>query len=247
MENLALPKPCIYIGKVMHARLVPKVHKFRYGVFSLLLDLDQLNSGKLPSLLKVDKWGLISFYRRDHGQRDGSDLKHWVNELLKKDSQEPADKIFLLSFPRIFGFGFSPLSVFFCYRKKRFYAVIYEVKNTFGDQIAYTLPILTNSGDLIMQEHDKQMYVSPFIEMDQIYKFVIKNPGETFSLKIKQTGSGIKTLIATHNAKRITLSNKNLLKSLLTHPLMGIKILLGIHWEALKLFIKGVKLVPYQN
>ena len=91
------------------------------------------------------------------------------------------------------------------------------------------------------------MYVSPFIEMDQIYKFVIKNPGETLSLKIKQTGSGIKTLIATHNAKRITLSNKNLLKSLLTHPLMGIKILLGIHWEALKLFIKGVKLVPYQN
>ena len=165
MENLALPKSCIYIGKVMHARLVPKVHKFRYGVFSLLLDLDQLNGGKLPSLLKVDKWGLISFYRRDHGRRDGSDLKHWVNELLKKASQEPAEKIFLLSFPRIFGFGFSPLSVFFCYRKKRFYAVIYEVKNTFGDQIAYTLPILTNSGDLIMQEHDKQMYVSPFIEI----------------------------------------------------------------------------------
>ena len=89
------------------------------------------------------------------------------------------------------------------------------------------------------------MYVSPFIEMNQVYNFIIKTPGKNLCLKIKQSGSGVKTLIATHNARRVTLSNKNLLKSLLTHPLMGIKILFGIHWEAIRLFIKGIKTVSY--
>ena len=114
-------------------------------------------------------------------------------------------------------------------------------------RISRALEVYYSTGKPLSEWHRDGKATTHFAKKFEIYKFAIKNPGETLSLKIKQTGSGINTLIATHNAKRITLSNKNLLKSLLTHPLMGIKILLGIHWEALKLFIKGVKLVPYQN
>ena len=246
MKEFSLPKSCIYVGNVMHARLAPKPHKFRYGVFSLFLDLDKVEQGILPSFLKIDKWGVVSFYRKDHGSRDGTNLKCWANQELEKKMLNPAEKIFLLSFPRIFGFGFSPLSIFFCYRDKNIFAVIYEVKNTIGDQVAYTLPIEKVSKEIIFQEHRKEMYVSPFIEMNQVYNFIIKTPGKNLCLKIKQSGSGVKTLIATHNARRVTLSNKNLLKSLLTHPLMGIKILVGIHWEAIRLFLKGIKTVSYK-
>ncbi len=247
MRQFSLPESCIYVGNVMHARLTPRPHKFRYGVFSLMLDLDHLYSDILPSFLKINKWGIISFYNRDHGNRDGGNLKLWVNEELKKNKLTSADKIFLLTFPRIFGFGFSPLSIFFCYRDGGIFAVVYEVKNTFGDQIAYTLPISKRGQEIIIQEHKKEMYVSPFIEMNQMYNFIIKNPGKNLSIKIKQSGKGIKTLIATHNGKRIALNNKNLLKSLFKHPLMGIKVLFGIHWEALRLFLKGIKMVSYQS
>ena len=229
----------------MHARLFPKAHKFTYRVFSIFLDLDHINSASLPSALKIDRWGLFSFYAKDHGSRDGSDLKLWANQLLEKNFQETAEKIYLLSFPRILGLGFSPLSIFFCYNDGNMYAIIYEVKNTFGDQVTYTLPVTTYD-DPIVQHHQKEMYVSPFIEMDQLYEFIIKNPEKNLAVKIKQSGVDGKTLIATHNAKRIALSNKNLFKSLLTHPLMGIKILLAIHWEALRLFVKGVKVVAHK-
>ena len=101
----------------MHARLFPKPHKFIYRVFSIFLDLDNINSATLPSILKIDRWGLFSFYAKDHGGRDGSNLKAWANHLLEKNSQEPAEKIYLLSFPRILGLGFSPLSIFFCYNR----------------------------------------------------------------------------------------------------------------------------------
>ncbi len=227
----------------MHARLFPKPHKFIYGVFSIFLDLDNINAATLPSVLKVDRWGLLSFYSKDHGSRDGRNLKVWANQLLEKNFQEPAEKIYLLSFPRILGLGFSPLSIFFCYNKGNMAAVIYEVKNTFGDQVTYTLPVTIRNNQPITHYHQKEMYVSPFIEMDQLYEFIIKNPEQTLAIKIKQSGVDGKTLIATHNGKRIALSNKNLFKSLLTHPLMGIKILVAIHWEALRLFLKGVKAV----
>ena len=231
----------------MHARLFPKPHKFIYRVFSIFLDLDNIDSVSLPSILKINRWGLFSFYSKDHGSRDGQNLKLWANNLLETNSQKAAQKIYLLSFPRVLGLGFSPLSIFFCYNNGNMYAIIYEVKNTLGDQVTYTLPVRTCNDEPIIQYHQKEMYVSPFIEMDQLYEFIIKNPEQNLAIKIKQSGVDGKTLIATHNAKRIALTNKNLFKSLLTHPLMGIKILLAIHWEALRLFVKGVKVVAHKN
>lgn len=240
---------CLYQGHVMHMRLTPFVHKFRYRVFTLYLDVDRLaETISTLRLLKLDRFGLLSFHHRDHGLRDGSTLRPWVESLLAEHGMSAPAKIRILAFPRFFGYVFNPLSVYFCeHEDGSLRAIVYEVKNTFGDQHPYVVPIDSRGSSLERHEVDKGFYVSPFIGMKQTYKFTIRQPDEKLSLRIKQHDETGPWLIATQSGDRRPLTDRELLRQWLRHPLMTFKVMVAIHWEALRLAIKGARFHPYRG
>ena len=236
---------CIYNGTVIHKRYKPKTHFFKYSVFSLLLDLSELEllNDKIR-FFSFNKFNLISFFEKDHGNRDGTSLLNWVKNYLKKNQIETENiKIKLLCYPRIFGYVFNPLSVFFVYDKnKKLVSILYEVKNTFGEQHTYVFRV-DNQNNLIQNNCSKKFHVSPFIQMDCNYFFKILKPGERLSIIIDQYDPKGKILFASQDGIKANLTGKELIKSYLKHPLMTFKIISAIHFEAFKLWIKGIKLV----
>ena len=236
---------CIYDGNVIHKRFKPKVHFFKYKVFSLLIDLSELN--ELNNKLKffsLNRFNLISFYEKDHGDRDGSSLFNWVklNLTINNVSTENI-KIKLLCYPRILGYVFNPLSIFFIYDKnENLISILYEVKNTFGEQHTYVFKIDIKHKQ-IFNNCKKKFYVSPFMDLESKYFFKVLIPNERLSVIIDQRDKQGKLLFASQDGERVKLSSKNLLISYLKHPLMTLKIISAIHYEALKLWIKGIKLV----
>ena len=233
----------IYTGKVIHRRFKPKEHYFKYSVFSLLIDLDELEDiQKEISIFSYNKFNIISFFDKDHGERDSSSLKNWVYSNLKTLGIEEEVKIKLLCYPRIFGYVFNPLSIFFVYDKNsKLIAILYEVKNTFGEQHTYVFK--TNDETVIQNNCKKQFYVSPFIEMNCEYSFKILKPEEQLSVVINQSDEEGKLLFASQDGTAQEFNNKNLIISFLSHPLMSFKVIAAIHYEAFKLWIKRIKLV----
>ena len=236
---------CIYNGNVIHKRFKPKEHIFKYKVFSLLIDLSELSIlEKELKLFSYNKFNILSFYDIDHGPRDGTSLTAWVKENLSKNNiNNEAITIKLLCYPRIWGYVFNPLSVFFVYDKNlNLIAILYEVKNTFGEQHTYIFKIEKNS-QLFEHSCKKKFHVSPFIEIDCTYFFKILKPEKKLSIVINQNDNKGKLLFATQDGEKKDLNTKNLAVSYLSHPLMSFKIIGAIHYEALKLWLKGVKLV----
>ena len=235
----------IYNGNVIHKRFKPKEHYFKYKVFSLLIDLDELNIIKQKiKIFSHNKFNILSFSDKDHGPRDGSSIKEWIKKNLKDNQIDTKDiKIKLLCYPRIFGFVFNPLSVFFIYNKKsELISILYEVKNTFDEQHTYIFKSRENENP-IKHTCKKKFHVSPFIEMNCTYFFKILKPGDKISVIIDQYDEEGKLLYASQDGSRIELNNKNLFLSYLKHPLMTFKIIAAIHFEAFKLWIKGIKFI----
>lgn len=239
----------LYVGKVMHARLKPVGHRFSYRVMSLLIDLDRLEiADRQTPLFGVNRRALYSFHEADHGPRDGSSLRDYAQRCAAGHGIDLAGgRVLLLCYPRLFGYAFNPLSVYFCYQAGGQLALaIYEVRNTFGEIHAYVLPV--NGSDTgpagIRQEQDKRFYVSPFIEMETRYRFRLVAPQEHVKLRILETDCEGPLLSATFNGCRRALTTKELLRSLFSLPAVTLKIIAAIHWEALRLWLKGVQLVP---
>lgn len=239
----------LYFGDVMHARLKPMGHRFSYRVMSLLIDLDQLEKADNQSpLFGVNRAALYSFRESDHGDRDGTSLRGYVRRSASELGIDlSGGRIQLLCYPRLFGYTFNPLSVYFCYRAGGELALmIYEVRNTFGDIHPYVLPVL--SGEIsdagVRQQQNKLFYVSPFIEMAMRYHFRVSPPGEAVKIRILETDGEGPLLAATFNGRRQELTTGSLLKSFFSLPLVTFKILAAIHWEGLRLWIKGARLVP---
>ncbi len=234
----------IYEGKVIHKRFKPKYHFFKYNVFSLFLDLDEINLiQKKIKIFSNNSFNILSFYDKDHGPRDGSDLKAWVIENLKSNNiQFEYIKVKLLCYPRIFGYVFNPLSIFFVYdNHSKIIAILYEVKNTFGEQHTYIFKV--NDEKIITNSCEKKFFVSPFIEMKSKYNFRILKPEKMLSVIIDQSDKEGKLLYASQDGVAKEINNKNMLISYISHPLMTFKVIAAIHFEALKLWLKGVKLV----
>ena len=236
---------CIYIGSVIHKRFKPKKHFFKYNVFSLFLDLDEINELDQKILFfSYNKFNILSFFDKDHGHRDGSSIKNWLIHILKKKNISTTNiKIKILCYPRIFGYVFNPLSIFFIYdADSNPIAILYEVKNTFGEQHTYVFKIDIKNKQ-ILNNCKKKFYVSPFMDLESKYFFKVLIPNERLSVIIDQRDKEGKLLFASQDGERVKLSSKNLLKSYLKHPLMTLKIISAIHYEALKLWMKGIKLV----
>ena len=235
----------IYNGKVIHKRFKPKVHYFKYKVFSLLIDLSELEIlDKKVNFFSYNKFNLISFYEKDHGDRDGSSLTSWVKKNLEKYNIQAKDiKIKILCYPRIFGFVFNPLSVFYIYKlEDQLISILYEVKNTFGEQHTYIFKV-TKDANLVQNNCSKKFHVSPFIEMNCNYFFRLLKPGNKISVIIDQYDNEDQILYASQDGTRSDFNTQHLIKSYLKHPIMTFKIILAIHFEAFKLWAKGIKFI----
>jgi hypothetical protein len=239
----------LYVGDVMHARLKQVGHRFSYRVMSLLIDLDRLEvADRQTPLFGVNRRALYSFHEADHGDRDGSSLRLYAQRCAAEHGIDlTGGRVLLLCYPRLFGYTFNPLSVYYCYRADGQPALlIYEVRNTFGDIHAYVLPV--TRGDIspagIRQTQDKRFYVSPFVEMAMRYHFRVMLPQDRVKLRILETNSEGPLLSATFNGQRRILTTRELLRSFFSLPLVTLKIIAAIHWEALRLWLKGVRPVP---
>lgn len=239
----------LYFGDVMHARLKPIGHRFSYRVMSLLIDLDRLGEADRQSaLFGVNRAALYSFHEKDHGPRDGSSLRAFAERCAAAEGIDlGGGRVELLCYPRLLGYGFNPLSVYFCRDADGELAlVIYEVRNTFGEIHPYILPV--RAGELddagLRQQQDKLFYVSPFVPMAMRYHFRVLPPSDTVKLRILETDQDGPLLAATFNGRRRALTSPALLRSFFSLPLGVLKIMAAIHWEALRLWLKGARLVP---
>jgi DUF1365 family protein len=242
----------LYVGEVMHARLKPIGHRFSYQVMSLLIDLARLaTADRQSALFGVNRAALYSFHEADHGERDGSPLRAYAQRCAADHGIDlTGGRVLLLCYPRLLGYTFNPLSVYFCYRIDGELALmIYEVRNTFGDIHAYVLPVkpdqLSEAG--VRQQHEKLFYVSPFIEMAMRYHFRVSPPDQRVKLRILETDGDGPLLAATFNGRRRALNTRQLLRACFAFPLVTLKIMAAIRWEALRLWLKGARLVPRQN
>ena len=230
---------CIYNGVVTHKRFKPVKHFLKYKTFSFFIDLDEIEKlDKNNIIFSFNRFNIFSFYNRDHGDRDGKSLKNWVmDNLIKFKISENINKIKLLCYPRIFGYVFNPLSIFYCYQDEKLKVIFYEVKNTFNEQHTYIFKV--NDSNIVTQKCKKKFYVSPFMNMDTYYNFRLLNPDDKLSVSIEQTDKKDTILNAVQTGERKDFNLKQLVVNFFKYPLMTIKIISAIHFEALLLWKKG--------
>jgi DUF1365 family protein len=236
-----------YIGEVRHRRFGRPAHRLRYRIAYVLVDLDRMGEADAQSqLLSVDRGGVMSVRARDHGPGDADDLAGWVRGLLRAHGvKEPAARIELLTLPRMFGFVFNPLSVYFIRgAHDAIHHVLYEVSNTFGERHVYLCPA-RETGGALAHEAAKRFYVSPFFDVDGRYRFRVTPPGDALAVAIRYLdAAGRPALTALLTGRRAPVSDATCLKILASLPLMTLGVVAGIHWEALKLWLKGARYRP---
>jgi len=232
----------LYIGNVMHRRLRPRAHHLRYRIWSLLLDLGEIDAlaGRLR-LFSRNRFNLLSFHDRDHGDGSATPLRAQAEALLAEAGQDFAlGAVRLLAMPRVLGFGFNPLTVWYCHDQAgALRALIHEVHNTFGERHAYVLPVSTD-GDDVRQHCAKRFHVSPFLPMAMDYEFRLAPPGERLAITITASDEAGTVLTAVHTARARPMTDRELARAFLTHPLLTVKVVAGILWEAARLVAKRV-------
>jgi uncharacterized protein len=239
----------LYYGNVMHQRMRPVGHRFDYKVFSLMVDLDHLEEArKLSPLFSVNRFNLLSFHESDHIRGSRADnLRAHVDGLLAEAGlpRRPA-RILLACYPRVLGRVFNPLSVFYAYDAAgTLQALVYQVRNTFGEDHTYVCPVEESerSAAGIRQVRRKIFHVSPFLGMELSYHFRMAPPGETLKWRILETDADGPLLAATYSARAESLSTSSILRNVARIPMLTWKIVGAIHFEALRLWLKGVAYV----
>lgn len=233
----------IFRGEVMHLRLRPRRHSLRYRVFSLLLDLDEVQAVSARSrLFGYNRRNVLSFWETDHGDGSLGGLRAWIEAQLRAANMlEDGMTIRVLCYPRIFGYVFNPLTVYFCSASNgALKAILYEVCNTFGERHTYVIPVEDGGTGAVRQGCGKELYVSPFMPMSCFYRFHIEPPGERVVVRIDESDAEGLVLLASFSGRREALSDGALLRALVRYPLMTLKVTAGIHWEALRIWWKGI-------
>lgn len=234
----------LYRGVVMHRRARPRVHGFRYRLFWVLLDIDRLDEAAATTrLFSIDRFNLLSFQPRDHGDGSGAPLRGQLEAQLSEAGITGVDgPVRLLTLPRVLGFVFNPISIYYCHRADGgLVAVIYEVSSTFGERRSYVLP---SSGERFEQSCAKALRVSPFMRMDMTYAFRGRDPDERLTLAIDGNDAEGLLIATAISGERRPLSDREILKAALAIPFETLKVVVAIHWEALRLFLKRTPLAP---
>jgi DUF1365 family protein len=238
----------LYVGDVMHQRFYPLAYRFNYSVFSVLLDLEDIEAG-FPNnrLLSHNRFNLLSFYDRDHGAHSSQALRPWLEQaLFQAGVNVPLGRARINAYPRILGYQFNPMTTWYCEDQAGdMIAIVCTVSNTFGQWHHY---ILHNQGEALAwpfeAQADKVFHVSPFIDMPMRYHFRFLPPDERLVVHILETEGDKRLLVATHVAHQQPLTDGNLLKQCLRIPFLTLKVITLIHWQALKIWLKGARLFP---
>jgi DUF1365 family protein len=234
----------LYAGVVSHARVKPRRHKLAYRIFMLLIDLDELPGLKLKTL-GVGGFNLFGFDPKRFGAQgseegSGRPLKAQIEATLAEAGIAHGGPIRMLAMPQILGRAFNPLTVYFCHAPNRtLTAILYEVNNTFGERHSYLIP--APNAALIKQGCAKEFYVSPFMDMDLTYAFRILRPEERVLVAVDTSDADGLILTASFSGERRPLTDAALVKAWLTHPWMSVGVVAAIHFEALKIWLKGEK------
>jgi DUF1365 family protein len=239
-----ISRSALYVGAVMHRRLRPTVHQFRYRAFWLLIDLDELPA--LTARLRLfshNRFNLFALHEADQGDGSATQLRIQAERHLSEAGIDIAGgSIRLLCMSRTIGYSFNPTSIYFCHLPGgELAAIIYEVHNTFGERHSYIASIETKFDEL-RQNCRKVFYVSPFMDMDLVYHFRLAEPTERIAVGISASKGGELVLNASLTGRRRELTDGELLLIFLKIPLITAKVTLAIHWEALRLWLKGMRL-----
>lgn len=237
----------LYRGDVMHRRLRPRIHHLNYRVFWLLLDLAELEGlDRRLRFFSRNRFNLLSFYDRDYGNGSGEALCTQIEVWLQRAGIDlKGGPIRLLTMPRVLGYVFNPISLYYCYQTDgRLGAVVYEVTSTFGVRHAYVIPVPPEdqTAGLIRQGAAKALYVSPFMGMEMDYAFRGRAPDEHLNMTIDGLDTEGVLITASLSAERSELTDASLLSAAVALPFLTLKVVAAIHWEALKLWLKRVPL-----
>jgi DUF1365 family protein len=234
----------LYVGEVVHRRVQTIDHRLGYRVFMLLLDLDEIEAVQ-PALrlLSPGRFGLMSWRAADFGDRSGRALREQVEgHLMAAGVDIAGGPIRLLTMPRILGYGFNPISFYFCHRPDGdLAALLYEVTNTFNERHSYLVAVPADTSGPVRQTAEKAFFVSPFMDMGLTYDFTVRPPGEAVSVVVAVRRGETPILTASFAGRRRPLTDAALLRAFLSHPLLTWKVMAGIHWEALKGMFKGAR------
>lgn len=231
--------PAIYAGRIGHVRHVAPQRHFNYRIWMLAIDLDDIDGfAKRSRLFRHNRSGLVSLQDRDHGPRDGSKLRPWVEDALAENGLSAfAARIRFMTIPRILGYAFNPISFYFCHDAQgRLGAVLHQVKNTFGDQVGYLIPVTDEM--TVRQTAAKAMHVSPLFDMEGGYDFTFTRPGKRFAMKIRY-GADTPRLTATMALRRGAADDRALLRQVLRMPFVTFRIFAAIHWQAVVTLLRG--------
>lgn len=249
---MSLPEPSLYTGVVGHERTAPKRHRFRYRVYQALVDVDALDalSAAIP-FFSHDRANVTSLWDRDYmGPGDGS-LREKLDRWLAARGRPAPARVFLLTHLRVLGYAFNPVSYYYAFDEGgRFAFAVAEINNTFGEAFAYLLERPPgDSGETLAARFPKAFHISPFIGMDTTYAFTLTPPGETLRAHVDEfggsdtpngAGSGSKFFEAFFAGRRSPLTSRTLAAALIRHPLLPFRVMLWIHFHALRLALKRV-------
>jgi hypothetical protein len=243
---MAIDSKFISFANVFHKRITPKVNSFNYNVFYICFDIEKINE-LTNKIFSINKFNLFSFYLKDHGKKDGSCLKKWADNFFNQHGINNYQRIFLHTHPRVLGYVFNPVSFWFAVDKNdQIIATICQVNNTFGETHCYL--IHHKNGDFIQENQwftaDKEFHVSPFYKTEGQYKFRFIFNEKNIAIWIDYHLNDKTLLTNVISKKRSSFNVFNLVIAFLTIPFLTFKVILLIHWQAVKIFLKKIKYIP---
>lgn len=235
---------CLYDGVVMHHRLRPLRNRFVYSVYMFYLDLEELDD--LHQRLRFfsrNRFNLYSFRDADHMRITAGDLRANLVEYLRRNGvTDEVGRIMLLTNVRVLGYVFNPVSFYFCYdREGRPLCAVPEVGNTFGEQKAYFMGAETRTENGFRRQVQKMFYVSPFVDLDTSFDFHLRIPGERLQVQVDDIQDGDRFFLSALTGERKPLTDRALLYDFLRIPLVTVKVIWLIHWQAVKLWLRKLR------
>jgi uncharacterized protein len=240
---MTLLEPCLYVGTVTHRRLRPVQHQLAYKVACLFMDVDRLEDTAKPlRFLSYNRWNLFSISDRRASEEKSLATSLWDVVKATPEASALITKIYVLCYPAVLGYVFNPLTTFYCFDAAgNIRLMIYEVRNTFGEQHRYVTKVFA-AGEPCHTRADKALLVSPFNRIEGYYGLTTSVPGKRIGLGVNLTTDEGPIMKAYFSADKRPLNDWQLIKIFIALPLMTFKVIAGIHWQALKLYAKGLPL-----